>query len=82
MDISSIMLSILSLLDEKPIHHEPGYETEKITSNRFKNYNTIIQYDTFYTLIYKNCFLDNKYKELFQEEIETHMKQNYSKMQN
>ena len=80
MDISSIMLSILSLLDDKPIHHEPGYETEDITSKRFKNYNTIIQYDTFYTLIYKNCFLDNEYKELFQEEIETHIKQNYSKI--
>lgn len=80
MDISSIMLSILSLLDEKPIHHEPGYEKEDIRSDRFKNYNTIIQYDTFYTLIYKNCFMDNEYKELFQEEIESHMKHNYSKI--
>jgi ubiquitin-conjugating enzyme E2 O len=80
MDISSIMLSILSLLDDKPIHHEPGYEKEDITSDRFKHYNRIIQYDTFYTLIYKNCFLDNEYKELFQEEINTHIKQNYSKI--
>jgi len=53
MHIGSVMVSIQSLLTDNPIRNEPGFENEKGTKNDI--YNLIVQHDTFYNLIYKNC---------------------------
>jgi len=53
MHIGSVLISIQSLLDNNPLHNEPGFENEKGIRN--KNYNQIVQYDTINHLIFKNC---------------------------
>ena len=45
MDLSSILISVQSLLCNRPITHEPGYE--KCPANIVALYNDIVQYDTF-----------------------------------
>lgn len=52
MDISSIMLSILSLLDNNPLSNEPGF-SDKITTNHLL-YAESVSYERFRTLIVKN----------------------------
>lgn len=65
MDISSVLISIQSLLDNNPLDHEPGF-SGKIT-NTHKLYSEVVEYEKFRTLIFKNiinvpseflCFLD------------------------
>ena len=53
MDISTVLLSLQSLLDSNPLSHEPG----SISKNKSINtmYNEVIQYETFKTLLLKNC---------------------------
>ena len=51
-DISTVLLSIQSLLDGNPLHHEPGQE--KASGNVNDHYNEIIQYETISSLIIKN----------------------------
>jgi ubiquitin-protein ligase len=50
MDLGSILISIQSLLCDKPITHEPGYE--KPPAAAIGIYNDIVQYDTFRQLIH------------------------------
>lgn len=66
MDLSCILLSIQSLLDENPIRNEPGYEYIKGDLN--DNYNKVIEYnslnssliDTYLNLPEKfSCFHDD-----------------------
>jgi ubiquitin-protein ligase len=76
MHIGSVLITIQSLLDNSPIHHEPGFEKEMKTSQRFINYNEIIKYDTFKTLIIKNCYMENEYLTVFKEEITEHISKN------
>lgn len=57
MDISTVLLTIQSLLDNNPILHEPGYENilkskKGILIN--DKYNSIVEYNTFNSLILKN----------------------------
>jgi ubiquitin-protein ligase len=52
MDITTILLTIQSLLDNNPLANEPGYE--KISGNNnliYENYNKIIRYNTIDSLI-------------------------------
>jgi ubiquitin-protein ligase len=51
MDITTILLTIQSLLDNNPLANEPGYE--KISGNNliYENYNKIIRYNTINSLI-------------------------------
>ena len=49
MDISTILLSIQSLLDENPLRNEPGYENIKGVLN--DTYNNIIDYNSINSLI-------------------------------
>ena len=73
MHIGSIMLSIQSLLDENPLHNEPGFENESGYRNDI--YNLIVEHDTFQNLILRNCFtIPEKYKE-----FEGIIKENISK---
>ena len=72
MHIGSILLSIQSLLDENPLHNEPGFENEK--GKRNDTYNEIVQHDTFNHLILKNCIdIPNDFK-IFESIIIDHLK--------
>jgi ubiquitin-protein ligase len=53
MDIGDVLLSILSLLDNNPLQHEPGYE--KDFTPLHKQYSTIIQNECYYNLFIKNA---------------------------
>ena len=52
MDITTVLMSIQSLLDKNPLHHEPGNETNFSKMNDY--YNEVIQYDSLNTLLLKN----------------------------
>tara|TARA_Y100000768_G_scaffold383372_1_gene365386 strand:- start:6395 stop:7111 length:717 start_codon:yes stop_codon:yes gene_type:complete len=54
MDISSVLLSIQSLLDNNPLDNEPGYAGKK--SKIHADYSNCVQYEKFRTLINKNIF--------------------------
>jgi ubiquitin-protein ligase len=54
MDITTILLTLQSLLDENPLHHEPGQE--KNVGNTNILYNEIIKYESLNTLLLKNYF--------------------------
>jgi len=43
--IASVLLSIQSLMHDKPYHNEPGYETERYQGD-VENYNNVIQHET------------------------------------
>lgn len=44
--LSSVLISIQSLLNEKPYHNEPGMENVEIRSGDSERYNEIIQHET------------------------------------
>jgi ubiquitin-protein ligase len=52
MDISTVLLIIQSLLDNNPLHHEPGQENNKTKQNDL--YNEVIKYESINTLLIKN----------------------------
>ena len=52
MDISTVLLVIQSLLDNNPLHHEPGQENNKTKQNEL--YNEVIKYESINTLLIKN----------------------------
>ena len=71
MDITTVLLTIQSLLDNNPLHHEPGQENNKTMMNTL--YNEVIKYESIQTLTIKNLvdtpegfniFLDDMKKEL------------------
>ena len=71
MDITTVLLTIQSLLDNNPLHHEPGQENNKTMMNNL--YNEVIKYESIQTLTIKNLvdtpegfniFLDDMKKEL------------------
>ncbi|XP_048729090.1 ubiquitin-conjugating enzyme E2 Z-like [Ostrea edulis] len=43
--LSSVLISIQSLMNEKPYHNEPGFERERVAGD-VKRYNEIIQHET------------------------------------
>lgn len=78
MHIGSVLMSIQSLLDENPLHNEPGFENEK--GKRNDTYNEIVQYDTLRHLIYKNCSdIPSDFK-IFEPIINEHLKKNKAKI--
>lgn len=71
MHIGGVLLTIQSLLDENPLHNEPGFENENSPRNTI--YNEIVQYDTFRHLILKNCFdIPSNFK-CFESVIKEHL---------
>ena len=52
MDITTILLTIQSLLDNNPLHHEPGQETNETEMNKL--YNEVIKYESIQTLTIQN----------------------------
>jgi len=71
MDIVNVLITIQSLLDSNPLMNEPGYENV-LDSPKGKrvnnNYNEIIQYNTYNSLLYKNIIY--RKDTLFEKEIE------------
>ena len=82
MHIGSVLITIQSLLDNTPIHHEPGFDKEKTDSLRFLAYNEIIRYNTYNDLILKNCFFEGEYQVTFSEEIKEHLQKNKETIMN
>jgi ubiquitin-conjugating enzyme E2 O len=74
MHIGSILLSIQSLLCNDPLHNEPGFENEVGIRNDL--YNTIVEYDTYNHLIYKNGFDIHPLFDSFQPAINNHLLKN------
>ncbi len=72
--IGSVLLSIQSLLCENPLHNEPGFETE--IGIRNDSYNKIVLYDTYRTLILRNCFSIPEKYECFKNIIKDHLSKN------
>ena len=60
MSINTIALSLQSLLNENPIINEPGYSTEKITSQISKDYIIFCTYNKYKILI--QDVLSNKFE--------------------
>ena len=52
MDITTVLLTIQSLLDKNPLHHEPGQENNNTKQNDL--YNEVIKYESINTLFLKN----------------------------
>jgi len=52
MDITTILLTVQSLLDNNPLHHEPGQENNETEMNKL--YNEVIKYESIQTLTIQN----------------------------
>ena len=52
MDVSTILLTLQSLLDNNPLHHEPGQENNNSKQNIL--YNEVIKYESIHTLLLYN----------------------------
>jgi ubiquitin-conjugating enzyme E2 Z len=70
MDVSSVLISIQSLLDNNPLDHEPGFSGK--TSTTHLNYATVVEYEKYKTLIIKNIFDIPEDFMCFKEVIEEH----------
>ena len=67
MDISTVLLTIQSILDDKPLLHEPG-----VTNKEFiKSYSETIFHENIKTLFLKNSFNIPEEFLCFKEHIET-----------
>lgn len=74
MHIGSVLISIQSLLDNNPIHYEPGFEKEFGELN--DKYNEIVKYDTFKNLILNNFNNIPDEYEYFTDIINSHILKN------
>ncbi len=74
MDISSVLITIQSLLDNNPLDHEPGF-SGKITDIH-KNYSQVVLYEKYKTLIIKNILDTPEEFMYFKDIITTHYKLN------
>ena len=80
MDISSVLISIQSLLDENPLDHEPGFSGKETQAHI--NYKRCVEYETIRTLILKNGFdLPEPYN-CFSGVIQSHIQSLKSKLHN
>jgi ubiquitin-protein ligase len=78
MDISSVLISIQSLLDNNPLENEPGF-AGKQTENHIKYKQSII-YEKFRTLIIKNIFDIPEEFICFKDQILNHFKNKKDKI--
>tara|TARA_B110000902_G_C14184935_1_gene541985 strand:- start:207 stop:932 length:726 start_codon:yes stop_codon:yes gene_type:complete len=74
MHLGSVLLSIQSLLDNNPLHNEPGFESELGLRN--KKYNEIVEHDTIHHLIINNCFKVPENYKIFNDIIKDHINNN------
>ena len=80
MDITTILLTIQSLLDKNPLHHEPGQEKNETLMNKL--YNQVIEYDTINTLILKNYINPPTGFHIFLEDMKNEFKKYNKNIQN
>jgi len=71
MDITTVLLTIQSLLDKNPLHHEPGQEKNVSHTNTL--YNEIIRYESYNTLLLKNYFDTHELFASFKEEMDNEL---------
>ena len=71
MDITTVLLTIQSLLDNNPLHHEPGQEKNVSPTNTI--YNEIIKYESYNTLLLRNYFDTNELFVNFKEEMDNEL---------
>ena len=78
MDVSSVLLSIKSLLDNSPLHHEPGYSNKTIKKNieLSKIYNEVILHNSVYYLYNRNSKYIPKNFNIFKNLIQDKYNQN------
>ena len=67
MDITTVLLTIQSLLDKNPLHHEPGQENNNTKQNDL--YNEVIKYESINTLFLKNILEPPNGFEIFIENM-------------
>ena len=67
MDITTVLITIQSLLDQNPLHHEPGQEKENGSINNY--YNEVIRYETLNTLLIRNFIDTPPGFEIFHEDM-------------
>jgi len=80
MDISSVLISIISLLDNNPLEHEPGFAGK--ISETHTNYAKAVEYEKYRTLIIKNIFDVPEDFACFKEIIEEHYENNKHEISN
>ena len=78
MDITTIFITIQSLLDNNPLHHEPGQENNNTHINM--NYNEVIRYETINTLLLKNMYDTPDSFEGFKNEMNDEYQKNKDKV--
>lgn len=71
--IKSILLTILSILNNEPLLNEPGI---KITHEDYIAYNEIITYKSYQYALLKQLDINNIFTELFKENMIDHIKKN------
>jgi len=78
MDITNILITIQSLLDDNPLCNEPGYE--KVLPNKsflHENYNKVIEYNTINSLILDRLTTDFEDFDIFKDKMIEYYKNNY-----
>jgi ubiquitin-protein ligase len=83
MDVSSVLISIKSLLDNNPIYHEPGYSCKNQKNKDISDmYNEIVLYNCIYKL-YNNNFKNIPSKfQIFNKIINNHYYNNKNYIDN
>tara|TARA_B100000035_G_scaffold185849_1_gene158576 strand:- start:976 stop:1695 length:720 start_codon:yes stop_codon:yes gene_type:complete len=71
--IKSILLTILSILNNEPLLNEPGVNK---THEDFIIYNEIVTYKSYEHALIKQYNIDNIFTELFKEEMNNYIKKN------
>lgn len=72
MDITTVLITLQSLLDDNPLHHEPGQENNKTKQNYL--YNDVIKYESINTLLLKNMIDTPYHFKIFAEDMENEFK--------
>uniref|UniRef100_A0A1B6DKG1 Ubiquitin-conjugating enzyme E2 Z n=1 Tax=Clastoptera arizonana TaxID=38151 RepID=A0A1B6DKG1_9HEMI len=72
--LSSVLISIQSLLNEKPYHNEPGYEKERVFGD-VERYNEIIRHETLRVAV---CgMIENDYQIHIPKQLKEAMEKNF-----
>ncbi len=81
MDITNVLFTIQSLLDNDPLCNEPGYENKnKMKLDLYDNYNMAIKYNTINSLIINRIKYDIGDFEIFRKNINEHISKYSSKI--
>ena len=83
MDISTVLLSIQSILDNDPLLNEPGFNKQnKHQLSIINNYNDVIFFENIYSLLIKNYLNIPEEYLIFKDKIIDHFNTNYMEIYN